>query len=487
MSDSVIQPAPLPVTLVAEAAPPLRDEVGRLLRLAWPTILVMVSRMAIGFTDFAFVSRLGTDATAAISPATILVFGVVCLGMGVSMSIQTYAAQSFGRKRFRDTSASAWQGFYVAAVFLLLTPLASWLADPFWRLVRHTPEVTEMRIAFCRIAFWCMAFSIICSSLDGFFNAVRRPSVGLMAILVAVAFNAVANYVLVFGKLGFPAMGIRGSAIATVCSWGIRAALLTIVFLSAEFKKAYATHETWRIDWSKFAAVVRLGGPIAFQWVLDIWSWWFFLTLLMGRFGTDTMAASNISFQLMYASFMPAIGLAIAVCTLIGHAIGEGKPDLVVRRARVGMLCAGLYMGAIGLVFWLARVPLMRMLSSDPEVVRLGASMLIWVAIFQVFDAAQIVYVNALRGAGDTRWPAVIVAAHCWIVFIGGGYLVARLRPEWGLNGPWLMCTLYIILLGLALWRRFAREGWRKIDLFGDRGGVRGIPVVVEGPVPPEV
>jgi MATE family multidrug resistance protein len=463
--------------------PPLREEVRKLLSLAWPTILVMVSRMLIGFTDFVFVSRLGTDATAAISPATILVFGVVCLGMGVSMSIQTYAAQSYGRKRFRDTSAYAWQGFYVAAAFLLFTPLVSWLAGPFWRLVHHSPEVTEMRIAFCRIAFWCMAFSIICSSLEGFFNAVRRPTVGLLAIAVALVFNAAANYVLVFGKLGFPALGIRGSAIATVCAWGIRAALLTIVFLSPAFRKAFATRETWRIDWSKFAAVVRLGGPIAFQWVLDIWSWWFFLTLLMGRFGTDSMAASNISFQLMYASFMPAVGLAIAVCSLIGHAIGEGRPSLAVRRARVGMLCAGLYMGAIGLVYWLAREPLMRLFSSDPEVVRLGAGILIWVAVFQVFDAAHIVYVNALRGAGDTRWPAIVVAAHCWIVFLGGGYLIARLKPEWGLNGPWMMCALYIILLGLALWRRFAREGWRKIDLFGDRDGARGIPAVVEEPV----
>jgi MATE family multidrug resistance protein len=469
MSDTTTPSTVMPVALVREALPSLREETRRLLVLAAPTIGVMISRMAIGFTDFIFVSQLGTDATAAISPATILVFGVVCLGMGVSMSIQTYAAQSYGRRRFRDTSAYAWQGFYVAAVFLLLTPLASWLADPFWRLVKHTPEVTEMRIAFCRIAFWCMAFSIICSSLDGFFNAVRRPSVGLMAILVAVAFNVVANYALVFGKLGFPAMGIRGSAIATVCSWGIRAVLLTLVFLSAEFKRAYATHETWRIDWSKIAAVVRLGGPIAVQLVLDIWSWWFFLTLLMGRFGTDTMAASNISFQLMYASFMPAIGLAIALCSLIGHAIGEGKPDLAARRARVGMLCAGAYMGTIGIVFWLAREPLMRLWSSDPEVVRLGSAVLVWAAIFQVFDAAQIVYVNALRGAGDTRWPAVVVAAHCWIVFIGGGYLVARLKPEWGLNGPWMMCTLYIILLGLALWRRFAREGWRKIDIFKEK------------------
>ena len=198
------------------------------------------------------------------------------------------------------------------------------------------------------------------------------------------------------------------------------------------------------------------------------------------------MAAANIGLQLMHISFMPAIGVGIAVCSLVGQAIGERRPNLAARRATIGVSLAGLYMGGVGLAFFLVPGPLVRIFSADPEVIRLGCAVLLWAAIFQVFDAAQIIYVNALRGAGDTVWPAVLVAAHCWIVFILGGYVVSRVWPQWGLHGPWLTCTLYIILLGLVLRWRWRRGGWRKIDLFHGQPPQTGFPVLpVEEPTTP--
>jgi multidrug resistance protein, MATE family len=478
---SEVVPEMTPTTIKPElaqtASPSMRAEAVALLALSWPIICTMISRMLLGFTDFIFVSRLGTDATAAISPSTIFVFTALCLGMGAATSIQTFVAQAMGRRLHHEAASYAWQGFYIAALFAIFSWPASWLAQPFWMLVGNAPAVQELEVAYCQIAVWCMGFSIICASLDGFFNGIQKPTVGLISIAVSLVFNAAANYLLVFGKLGFPALGIRGSAIATVIAWGIRAGMLTAVFLSMEFNERFRTRTSWRLNFAKFGGILRMGGPIAIQWVLDIGSWFVFLTLLMGEFGTQAMAASNIGLQLMHTSFMPAIGLGIGMGALIGHAIGERNPDLAVRRATVGMWMTGAYMGAIGLVFWLARTPLMKLLSDDPEVIRLGASVLIWAGIFQVFDAAQITYVSALRGAGDTRWPAIAVALHCWVIFIGGGYLLARCCPQLGLNGPWMTCTLYITLLGLVLWRRFARGAWRKIDLFKGGPPSGGFPV----------
>ncbi|MBN2562180.1 MAG: MATE family efflux transporter [Phycisphaerae bacterium] len=468
-----------------EVLPSMGEEARRLLTLAAPMIGTMVSRMAMGFVDFILVSMLGTEATAAISPSTICVFSVLCLGMGAVMSIQTFSAQALGRRRHRDAAAYAWHGFYVAAVFGAISLPVILLVKPFWALVGHAPGVQALENAYCETAFWCMGFTVLCASLEGFFNGVQKPSVALVAALVALVVNALGSYCLIFGKLGFPALGIRGAAIATVAAWGIRAAMLVTVFLSREFHLGFRTRHTWRFDADKLKGIFRIGGPIAIQWVLDIGAWFVFLTLLVSQFGTTSMAAANIGLQYMHASFMPAIGLGIGVCSLVGHAIGERRPNLAAQRARLGMVITGLYMGAIGLLFLFARRPLMGLLSNDPEVIHLGAGVLIWAAIFQVFDAAQITYVNALRGAGDTRWPALVVAGHCWIVFILGGYLVARIFPHWGLHGPWMMCTLYIILLGLALWRRFDRGAWRKIDLFKDQPAPSNLPVVSSGGSPP--
>jgi MATE family multidrug resistance protein len=447
----------------------MRTEARRLLILAAPLIATMVSRMAMGFVDFVMVSQLGTDATAAITPATILVFTVICLGMGAVMSINPFAAQAFGRGEHRVASAYPWHGFLIAATFAVLSYPAVLLAKPFWAAVGHLPAIQAMEVAYCETAFWCMGFAIVCASLESFFNGVQKPSVTLISVLVALAFNIVANYCLIFGNWGFPALGIQGAAVATVIAWGVRAAMLMTIFLSREFNRGFHTRSTCRFDPAKLRGILRVGGPIAVQWVLDIGSWFIFLSLLMKPFGKSAMAAANIGIQLMHISFMPAIGLGIAVCSLVGQAIGQRRPDLAAGRVRVGMLITGLYMGTVGLVFFFARTQLTELFSDDAEVIRMGAGVLICAAIFQVFDAAQITYINGLRGAGDTRWPALIVVGHCWIVFIGGGYCIAKLAPQLGLYGPWMMCTLYIILLGLALWRRFAQGAWRKIKLFDDK------------------
>jgi len=445
----------------------------KLLVLAAPIIGTMVSRMAMGFVDFVMVSRLGTDATAAISPSTILVFTFLVIGMGAATSIQTFAAQSLGRRRPRDAAAYAWQAVYIAALFALAGWPITHGIDAFWTMVGHAPAVRAMEVAYCRIAFWCMGFSVVAFGLEGFFNGIQKPSVPLAASFVALLFNIVANYGLIFGHFGLPALGIQGAAYATVIAWGVRAFIVTTVFLSREFRRSYGTTDAWRCSLEKLKGILRIGGPTSIQWVFDIGAWFVFLTFLMPEFGTAAMAASNITLQYMHFAFMPALGIGIALNSLVGQAIGQGRPDLAVVRTRACMVVNGLYMGLIGLIFFLARHPLMELMSvapgggaSDPQVVRMGAGILIWAAVFQVSDAASITYMNALRGAGDTRWPAIFIILDCWGLFILGGYLVSRLLPGLGVHGPWMMCTLYIILYGWALWWRFRRGAWRKIDIF---------------------
>lgn len=449
--------------------PSLGHEIAGLMHLALPIIATMLSRTAMGFIDFAMVSTLGTEATAAISPAVIFVFTVQCLGMGAATSIQTFASQALGRGTPREGAGYAAHGFYIAAIFGLLAYPVIRTARPFWAAMGNEPAVMEQEIAYCEICLWSMPFAVICSALDGFFQGVKRPGVPLVSILVSLVVNATGNYVLIFGKFGAPEMGISGAALATVIGWAVRAGMLSAIFLSREFRRDFGSHEGWRFDAAKFAGLIRVGGPIALQWLLDIGSWFVFLTLMMGAFGTATQAAANTGIQLMHVSFMPAIGIGYALTSLAGHAIGEGRPGLAMLRARACMILTGGYMGAIGLVFWLGRRALVDLFTDDAEVIALGAGVMIWAAVFQVFDAMCITFSCALRGAGDTKWPAVAVALHCWVIFVGGGYLMTKVAPSWGYHGPWMTCTLYIILLGLVLWRRWAGGAWRRIELFKPR------------------
>lgn len=459
-----------------------RADAAKLLALALPSIGFSIARLLLGQMDFVMLSRTGTDPTAAINPATFFIFLVQGFGMGLAMSTQSFVSQSMGRGTKSEGSPYVWQAVYIAAVFALLSPITVMLMRPFWDWVGHAPAVRELEIAYCEITLWSMGGAVLCAGLDGFFNGIQKPRITLIAILAAVVVNGVCNYTLIFGKFGFPEMGIRGAAIATVIAWGVRALILSIAFLSAPFDREFNTRAPWRFDLERVKRMLHVGGPTGLQWMLDIGSWFVFIAVLIGGLGGTVLAASNIAINYTYFSFMPAVGIGIAVATLVGHAIGAGQPAEARRFARVGMIIAGIYMGVLGIALLAGGRQLIDLFSEDAEVIRIGALMLIWVAVFQVFDAMQIIYTSALRGAGDTRWPAIVVVLHCWVIFVGGGWFMTRFVPSWGYHGPWMTATLYIAILGCVLWWRWARGPWERIDLFGAKkaGEAADVPVSAE-------
>ena len=447
-------------------APSFRAELRKLLSLAGPTVGAKFSHMALGFTDFVLVSWMGTEATAAISPCTLMVYIVLCLGMGCTTSVQTFVAQACGRREQERAAPYVWQAFYIGGAFLILTFPLVLLHRWFWTWVGHPPAVQAMEIAYCDIAFWSMGLAIMCVGLEGFFNGIQRPIVELVSILVAIVFNAFAGYALIYGKFGCPKMGIAGAGIALVMAWSIRVVMMLAVFLSGPIHERFKSRHAWRFNAARLKDILMMGGPIGLQWFLDVASWFVFIALMMAPFGTATLAAANIALQLMHLSFMPAVGLGVAVNSLVGHAIGARRPDLAERHARAGLAVMMTYMIAAAVLFWRGGPWLMGLLSSDLEVIAAGSAILIWAAVFQVFDAMSINYIFALRGASDTKWPAIMVIVHCWVTFILGGKLMMWLVPSMGIHGPWMMCSLYIIFLGISMTRRWGRGEWRKIELF---------------------
>src|SRR5690606_7731917 len=150
----------------------------------------------------------------------------------------------------------------------------------------------------------------------------------------------------------------------------------------------------------------------------------------------------------LVVGFMPCFGIASAVTALVGRYIGMGRPDLAMRRAHLGFAAAAIYTVACGLVFYLARRPLMGFFTNDPEILRIGMTFLTVAAFYSFFDAMYIVYCGALRGASDTFIPAVATGLLVWGIMLTGGLAVARYLPQVGPVGPWLVATFYGICLG---------------------------------------
>jgi len=240
--------------------------------------------------------------------------------------------------------------------------------------------------------------------------------------------------------------------------------LLIAFSMGSRLRKLYNTLD-WRFRWTEMKTLIRVGVPSGLQIVADVLAWSLFSVWVMGQFGTNAMAANAFMMRYMVLSFMPAFGISTAITALVGRYIGSGQPDVAVQRANLGFKITAIYMMTCGLFFWLGRNRLVYLFTSDPEIVRMGAMLLIFAAVYQFFDALYITYNGALRGAGDTLVPAIATAILCWGITVLGGYFIARRWTSFGPAGPWAAATGYGIILGIFIYTRFRRGGWRSIHL----------------------
>lgn len=460
-----------------------RNPTIELLVLAAPLILMMLSRLAMQLIDFWMVSWLGTEAQAAIGPATIFAFMLSCIGMGVASAVQTYVAQADGRGTPAEGGAYTWQSLYVAVLMgVVAIPIGVYTPEWFGVIARfgeHSEAVTQLEIDYLSVALHIVAPATICAGLQGFFNGIQKPRIGLYAVIISTLVNAQANCVLMFGMWGFPEMGIAGAAWGTVIGWSVRALLLCAAMFLPEFAQYDAVHGLG-FCWKKIKGLIYVGAPASIQWLVEIGSWAVFNVIVMPRFGEVAMAGANIAVQIMHVTFMPAIGLGMALTSQVGFAIGEKNIDKAMQRVRIAAWVMGSYMVGMGVLILLMRPQLIMIFNTDLSVIAAGSTILIWVAIFQLGDALAITHMTALRGAGDTRVPAAVMATVAWLFQGIGAWLVAYYAPGLGVSGPWLMCTLYILTLGAYLTWRWYRGPWQEIKLFKDDGAETPQPTETE-------
>ena len=433
--------------------------------LALPIIASMASATIAGFIDTWIVAHVGTAEVAAAMPAGITAYTLTAFPLGITQCVSTFAAQSLGRGAPQEGAAYAWQGLYLSIV-IGLAAFFLWPAAPsFFSVFGHEPEIVALEVEYFRLRLWGVGLSVAIGALNGFFYGMHRPRIPLVAMVVDNIANVILCYILVFGKFGAPAMGLAGAAVAFVLSFVAQLAVLMWAFLSPPCHEEFASRTAWRPAWSRLRQLFHIGWPAGLQSAIDVLGWGVLIVLLVGRFGKEQLAASNIAIQYMTISFMPGIGLAQALTALVGRYIGEGKIDVAVQRVYEGLLLASGYMLFMGLMYLTLRGPFMAFFDSDPIVIEAGKNILLCVAIFQLFDALNFTFAGALRGAGDTHWTAGLIVFLSLFLFAPlslGAVMYTNLESL----GPWIAGTIYSIVMGLALWWRFARGKWREIDIF---------------------
>lgn len=441
-----------------------------MLRVAWPLIVSMGSFTLMQFGDRLFLAWHSVVSIQAALPAGILSFTLVSGFMALAGYAGTFVAQYHGAGEPLGCSRSTAQGVLLALaswpLMLALIPFGLWLL----RISGHAPAVLEEERAYFTILMLGSVTAPLGAAIAAFFSGRGDTRSPMLANVAGNAVNLVLDYVLIFGRWGLPALGIRGAAWATVIAGLVSPAVLLALYFSRRFEPVFGTRRTFRWDLGLMRRMIRFGLPAAVHLVLDVGAFTLFV-LLTGRLGEASLAASNIALSINNIAFMPLIGMSIAASVLVGQYQGRRESRIAEKAGWTALKIGWIYMGAIALTFVLFPAAYFRLFtwrggSHLPlaDLLPLGRRLLLMMAIWGMLDAVNLILSGALKGAGDTRFVMTYSVAMAWGLWISGEVVIFFLLKG-GILWAWGWMTFYVIALALGFLWRFRSGRWKTIQL----------------------
>ena len=469
-------------TLVLASRPISPGGTQEVLRLALPSMAAFSSNVIMGFADTIMVSGVGPGAVGSVVASGLLFHAVAAFFGGLVSAVTTFTSQSFSRGDPREGARYAWQGIYVGLAVGLVFCLAVPLLPGFFGLLGAGADVQKMQVAFSNFRVPSLLFLIVTGSVQSFFQGLGRTQLILALTLVANAANILFNWVLIYGVGPFPAMGVAGSGLGTLLACVLSAGLYLGLFLGGRSGRESGARRAAAASWSRLKSLLRIGLPTSVQFSLDVLAWAVWHTLLVGRLGREALDANGVVMQIIQMAWFPAIGLGHAACSLVGWYVARGQVDRVRRSVRSTLRLASAYMVALSLVMLVAAEPLVRFFFLfRPEdsaqaadlavVIALAVTAVRIAAVWQIFDGLGIVLMGALRGAGDTLWPALAMQVLSWGFFLPLAYVLCFV-VEWGMAGAWWAGVVHLGLLAAMLGWRYRGTAWMKKDIFAAASGV---------------
>ena len=437
------------------------ERTRRILALALPVIGGMVSQNVLNLVDTAMVGTLGNAALAAVGIGGFAAFMSQALVLGVATGVQALAARRKGEGREAETALPLNGGLLlVLLVAPLLSLLLLYLIPRFYPLLNGDLEVVAQGMPYLQIRVLAIVFVGMNFAFRGYWSAVDQTRLYLITLLVMHSTNIGLNYILIFGNLGAPAMGVAGAGLATALATGVGTLIYFIMgwrlgrdhgFLRrlpgrAQLKTLAALSLPSGIQQLFFAA-----GFLAMYWII-------------GRVGTAELAAANVLINIMLVAILPGMGLGIAAATLVGQALGRGDREDAARWGWDVVKLGVVGMAVLGAPMWAAPDWLLSAFIHDPATLELARLPMRLVGATIAVEAVGLILMHALLGAGDSRRVMKVAIALQWALFLPLAYLVG---PALGLGllAIWVLQGGYRTLQALAFWLMWRRRGWADMDL----------------------
>jgi len=456
------------IALETPATPPKHAPGGsrELLALAAPLIVSQSFMTVQVFVDTVLLAWHDPREMAASFPAVMwfwLPFGLLQVTAGYT---STFVAQYTGAGRPHRVGPAVWQGIHFAVLAGLLMLLIVPTAPLFIAVGGHSPALQALEAAYLR----CLAFAalpmLIMSAINGFFSGRGQTWTVLGIEAFGTGVNVALAMVLIFGRLGFPEMGIEGAGWATVAGSWASALLAVALLLKREYRVAFATGSGWRPERDLFRRLMKYGGPAGAQVFLDVLVFNLFVQLV-GRLGEAEMGATTLTVRLNMIAFLPMMGLGQAVCILVGQRLGGDRPDLAEKSAYTGLKWTCGYMSAIAAVYLTMPGLLVSVFEggrSPAEFAALAAivpQLLVCVAAYSVVDSVSVTFSFALRGAGDTRFVTLATFCLAWPIMVLPTYLLVRAGGS--VYWAWWFATAHIFAMAACFYLRFRHGKWKSM------------------------
>jgi MATE family multidrug resistance protein len=433
----------------------MMEDIRRVSRLALPVAIAELGWMAMTTVDTIMVGPLGPAAIGALGVSNSAFYSIAIFGMGLLLGLDTLVSQAHGSGDKADTHHSLAQGVYLAcAISIPLTIIFLYLPAVF-RAFGINPQVSNLAELFVKTLTWSTLPLLLYGAFRRYLQGIGHVRPVMFVLVSANLVNWGANWLLIQGRWGFPALGVTGSALSTCLArtYMAGALLFCIWYFERDLRSIVRPPDAERL-----LKLLKLGFPAATQIMLEIGAFGA-AAMLAGRLLPEALAAHQIALNCASVSYMVPLGIASASAVSVGQAIGKGDAVLARRNGYTGIGIACAFMACSAIAFLLIPRPILSVYSNDSAVITLGVKLLAIAALFQLFDGIQTVATGALRGLGDTNMPMMVNFVGYWIFGLPVGYVLC-FRMGFGIAGLWWGLTLALVgisLVLLATWQRKTR------------------------------
>jgi MATE family multidrug resistance protein len=443
-------------------------EIKESLLLAVPLAGAQLAQAATTFVDTVMMGILGSHILAAGALGAATFYLLLNVGSAIVSAVSPLAAEAYGAGRVAQVGRVVQQGLWLSVILAIPITVLIWHSGLLLRFLGQEPGNIVLAEEYLRAIAWGYFPGLGFAVLKSFVSALSRPRPVIVTMIGGTMLNVAANYVLAFGKFGFPALGLAGLGWASALSlWGMFAALALYILSQPQFRAYGAFSNLHQFESKGFGELVRVGVPIGVLAGVE-GGFFTFVTFLMGQLGSVTLAAHQIALQTAVVTFTIPLGISLAAMVRVGQLMGQENPQGARLAGFVNISIAGLFMAMMGILFWTVPGTIVSLYidTADPAnaaVASLAKTLLGVAAMFQIVDGIQVTAAGALRGLKDTQVPLLIGILAYWGIGLTCGYTLGLVLGFGGIGLWWGFAIGLAVAAGILTWRFSTAQAWRQI------------------------